>query len=242
MSSFFRFKQFAICHDKCAMKVNTDGVLLGAWVRVNAAHPQRILDVGTGSGLIAIMLAQRCPLAQIDGVELDESSCQQAAQNAASSPWSERLHMVCADFNFFSQQANARYDLIVSNPPYFSQSLRSPDVQRNAVRHNLSLEHIDLVMRSKNLLTSQGRLALVLPYVEGSVLVARAAATVGLYCCRKFNVSTKKGKPPKRLLLEFSTEKLPCDEQDFFIENEALNSYTEAYKTMTADFYLGFFR
>ncbi|MDR3296872.1 MAG: methyltransferase [Prevotellaceae bacterium] len=241
MSSFFRFKQFSICHDQCAMKVNTDGVLLGAWVRVDAAHSQRVLDVGTGSGLIAIMLAQRCPSAQIDAVELDESSCRQAVQNAASCPWSERLHMVCADFNIFAQQADMRYDLIVSNPPYFSQSLCSPDVQRNAVRHNLSLEHDDLVMRSKNLLTPQGRLALVLPYVEGSVLVAHAA-TFGLYCCRKLNVSTKKGRPPKRLLLELSAERQPCDEQDFFIENEALNSYTEAYKILTGDFYLNFFR
>jgi tRNA1Val (adenine37-N6)-methyltransferase len=237
---FFQFKQFTIRQDYCTMKVGTDGVLLGAWVNIGAEQaPQRLLDVGCGTGLVAIMLAQRAPLAQVDAVEIEELAYRQAMQNAVDSGWKSRLHFFHRDFNELAQYTDARYDLIVSNPPYFKRSLLSPDEKRNAARHANELTHEDLISGSIRLLAKQGRLAVVLPYVEGNVFIA-LAAKAGLYCIRKLNVSTKKGKPVKRLLLELSQEKKALDEQNLYIENNLLNSYTDEYKELTKDFYLRF--
>jgi tRNA1Val (adenine37-N6)-methyltransferase len=236
---FFQFKQFTIRQNYCSMKVGTDGVLLGAWVNVNAGAAQRLLDVGCGTGLITIMLAQRAPLAQIDAVEMEEMAYRQAMQNAIDSGWERRLRFFHSNFNELSQRLPTRYDLIVSNPPYFKHSLLSPNEKRNAARHANELTHENLIGGSIRLLAAKGRLAVVLPYVEGNVFIA-LAANAGLYCTRKLNVSTKKGKPVKRLLMELSQEKKPLDEQDLYIENDFLNSYTDEYKALTKDFYLRF--
>ncbi len=237
-NDYFKFKQFTIHQDACPMKVGTDGVLLGAWVNVDEA-PQRILDVGTGTGLIAIMLAQRVATAQIDGVEIDEDAAQQARQNAEASPWAPRLNTIHQNFNAFASKKTSRYDLIVSNPPYFKQSLTSPDSGRTTARHAEELLHEELIHGSARLLTPQGRLAVVMPYVEGNIFIA-LAAKAGLYCNRKLNVSTKKDRPTKRLLMEFSRNKEKLDEQTLYIENSALNSFTSEYQALTKDFYLRF--
>ncbi|MDR3367077.1 MAG: methyltransferase [Prevotellaceae bacterium] len=236
---FFQFKQFAIRQSCCSMKVGTDGVLLGAWVSVNAGQAQRMLDVGCGTGLIAIMLAQRAPLAQVDAVEVEEMAYRQALQNAIDSGWKSRLRFVHGDFNALAQCSTTRYDLIVSNPPYFKRSLLSPNEKRNAARHANELTHEDLIRGSACLLAERGRLAVVLPYVEGNVFIA-LAADAGLYCARKLNVATKKGKPVKRLLMEFAQEKGKLDEQNLFIEDSLPSSYTDDYKRLTKDFYLKF--
>jgi tRNA1Val (adenine37-N6)-methyltransferase len=220
--------------------VGTDSVLLGAWVNIDAGQtPQLLLDVGCGTGLIAIMLAQRAPLAQVDAVEIEELAYRQAIQNAIDSGWENRLRFFHRDFNELVQYSDARYDLIVANPPYFKRSLLSPNKKRNAARHANELTHEDLINGSKRLLANQGRLAVVLPYVEGNVFIA-LAANAGLYCIRKLNVSTKKGKPVKRLLLELSQEKKALDEQNLYIENNLPNSYTDEYRRLTKDFYLKF--
>jgi tRNA1Val (adenine37-N6)-methyltransferase len=236
---FFQFKQFAIRQSCCSMKVGTDGVLLGAWVGVNAGQAQRMLDVGCGTGLIAIMLAQRAPLAQVDAVEVEEMACRQALQNAIDSGWKSRLRFVHGDFNALAQCSTTRYDLIVSNPPYFKRSLLSPNEKRNAARHANELMHEDLIRGSASLLAERGRLAVVLPYVEGNVFIA-LAANAGLYCARKLNVATKRGKPVKRLLMEVAQEKGKLDEQNLFIEDSLPSSYTDDYKRLTKDFYLKF--
>jgi tRNA1Val (adenine37-N6)-methyltransferase len=236
---FFQFKQFTIRQNYCSMKVGTDGVLLGAWVNVNEGSAQRLLDVGCGTGLIAIMLAQRAPLAQVDAVEVEEMAYRQAMQNAIDSGWEKRLRFFHCDFNELVQLSPTRYDLIVSNPPYFKHSLLSPNEKRNAARHANELTHENLIAGSARLLAEQGRLAVVLPYVEGNVFIA-LAANAGLYCTRKLNVSTKKGKPVKRLLIELSQEKKTLDEQNLYIEDNYLNSYTDEYKKLTKDFYLKF--
>ena len=130
---FFRFKQFTVWHDRCAMKVGTDGVLLGAWVSLDQAR--NVLDIGTGSGLIALMIAQRC-LAQITGIDIDADAIGQASENASASPWGNRIRFYQADANSFQ---NGVYDTIVSNPPYFRERVHCPDGQRNAARHTESL-------------------------------------------------------------------------------------------------------
>ncbi len=237
-NDFFKFKQFTIRQNACSMKVGTDGVLLGAWVGTDE-QPQRILDVGTGTGLIAIMLAQRTAAAQVDAVELDQDAALQAKQNAESSPWAERISILHQNFNDFARLSTSRYDLIISNPPYFRQSLASPDSGRTIARHAEELQHEELIKGSIQLLNPQGKLAVVMPYVEGNIFIA-LAAKAGLYCNRKLNISTKKSKPVKRLLLEFSRSKEKLDEQNLFVENSTLNSFTSEYQALTKDFYLKF--
>ncbi len=237
-NDYFKFKQFTIRQNACSMKVGTDGVLLGAWVKVEE-NPPRILDVGTGTGLIALMLAQRSPQSQVDAVEVDEAAAAQAKQNAEGSPWASRVGIFRQDFNDFAKRAAQRYDLIVSNPPYFKQSLTSPDSGRTLARHAEELLHEDLLRGALRLLAPLGRLAVVMPYVEGNVFIA-LAANEGLYCNRKLNVSTKKDRPTKRLLLEFSRSRARLDEQSLHIESSALNSFTSEYQALTKDFYLKF--
>ena len=220
------------------MKVGTDGVLLGAWVTVEAAA-RRILDVGAGTGLIAIMLAQRSPLAQIDAVEVDEAAAAQARQNAECSPWASRLNIVHQNFNDFARTATSRYDLIVSNPPYFKKSLTSPNRRRTTARHTEDLLHEELISGSLRLLSERGKLAVIMPCAEGNIFIA-LAANAGLYCRRKLNVFTKKGCPAKRLLMEFSRSKQPLCEQNLYIETTAPSSFTAEYQTLTRDFYLKF--
>jgi len=237
-NDFFKFKKFTIRQNACPMKVGTDGVLLGAWVNVEKTA-QRILDVGTGTGIIAIMLAQRSPLAQIDAIEIDEVAAAQARQNTESSPWASRLNIVHQNFNDFARNTTLRYDLVVSNPPYFKQSLTSPDKGRTTARHTEELLHEELISGSLHLLAEYGKLAVVMPYVEGNVFIALAAGA-GLYCNRRLNVCTKKDRPVKRLLMEFSHSKEKLEEQTLYIENSVPNSFTAEYQAMTKDFYLKF--
>ena len=167
---YFQFKQFTVWHDKCAMKVGTDGVLLGAWCCVE--NITRILDVGCGTGLISLMLAQRCQ-AEIDAVDIDEAACIQARENADRSPFGDRLQIFHRPFaNFVNESAGIRqYDCIVSNPPYFIDSLKCPDKQRNQARHTDTLTLEELIEGSKQLLAPQGKLYLILPFDQREILL-----------------------------------------------------------------------
>jgi tRNA1Val (adenine37-N6)-methyltransferase len=232
-----RFKQFTILQEKTAMKVGTDGVLLGAWASVDNAA--RILDVGTGTGLIALMLAQRNSSAAIDAVEVEQNAYEQATENVQNSPWASRINVIHSDFGAFSQQAQQQYNLIVSNPPYFSSSLLPPDAQRTAARHTTELSHHELLENSLRLLTPHGTLSVILPYVEGNIFIA-LAANAGLRCCRKTNVATRKGSVTKRLLLEFSREQKKIQENTLYIRDAEKDSFTCQYKELTKEFYLKF--
>ncbi len=154
---FFQFKQFTIRHDKCAMKVGTDGVLLGAWAGTESCS--RILDVGTGTGLIALMLAQRSK-AVVDAIDIEADACLQAQENAESSLFAGRINVFHSDLVDFAQASTHLYDLIVSNPPYFVDSLKCPNLQRNTARHTDTLTLEDLLQYSRKLLAPQGRIAL----------------------------------------------------------------------------------
>lgn len=217
------------------MKVGTDGVLLGAWVNINNA--QSILDVGSGTGLIALMLAQRSN-ATIDAVEIDESSHLQAVDNVKKSTWSSRVRLINNSFQSFASEGIPAYDLIVSNPPYFVNSLKPPEMGRSFARHAEQLPHTELIEGVIKLVKPSGRFCGIFPYVEGNVFVA-SAAKKGLFCIRRLNVTSKPKGVVKRILVEFSFNRQPIDESTLSIYSND-GGYTDEYKELTKDFYLAF--
>lgn len=229
---YFRFKQFTVYHDLCAMKVGTDGVLLGAWTDCRQA--KTILDIGTGSGLIALMLAQRCPDAQVHAVDIDENACKQAKINFGNSPFSSRLVIEKAAFQYWN--TSLRFDLLVSNPPYFTGSLKSPDSGRSFARHNDSLLFADLIGKSVSLMNPGGKLAVILPFDEFEVFQSLALKN-GLFLCRKTQVLSLPQKPPKRILLEYSDRETDYLENSLLIE-KLPKVRSEEYVALTEDFYL----
>lgn len=234
-NSYFRFKQFTVHQEHSAMKVGTDGVLLGAWAHVGNA--QSVLDIGTGTGIIALMLAQRSN-AQIHAVEIDEGAARQAQENIDKSPWPQRISVSHTSFQDFAQRANTTYDLIVSNPPYFIKSLPSPQLERTVARHNELLPHNELLEGINMLLSPNGRFAGIFPYVEGNVFVAKAAK-YNLFCSKRLNVMGKEGGPIKRLLLEFTRSAGVVEEATLAIRNSQ-REFTDHYMELTKEFYLAF--
>ncbi|MDR3141693.1 MAG: methyltransferase [Tannerellaceae bacterium] len=233
-NDYFQFKQFNIQQDKCAMKVGTDGVLLGAWVSAGSCHT--ILDVGTGTGLIALMLAQRSP-AKIDAIDIDEAAAGQAAGNIASSAFANRIQVFHTSFEEYVTKARHTYDLIVSNPPYFANSLKSPDTQKNLARHTDTLSLSSLLSGSKPLLAPDGRIALVLPCQREKELMETALENK-LNVVRKTVVIPLPDASPKRLLLELSANlSAPCLSDTLVIE-ESRHQYAAGYIQLTKDFYL----
>ncbi|HSH53132.1 MAG TPA: tRNA1(Val) (adenine(37)-N6)-methyltransferase [Bacteroidales bacterium] len=235
-NDYFKFKQFTIYQNKCAMKVGTDGVLLGAWVAIKNAA--KVLDIGTGTGLIALMLAQRSN-AIIDAIEIDTNACMQAQENVNQSAWADRINIIHQSFQDFLKATETKYDLIVSNPPYFQNSLTAPCESKAKARHNTDLQLTDILNGALNCLSESGTLSLILPYIEGSLFIAKAAEQ-GLYCVRKTNILPKPGRKPKRLLLEFKKIKKPFTEQQLIVELNKRHQYSDDYKNLTKDFYLKF--
>ncbi len=245
-NSSFEFKKFIVYHDRCAMKVGTDGVLLGAWASLNrqacSASPEarRILDVGTGTGLIALQLAQRYESALVAAIEIDADAALQARENAARSPWAERITVSCCDFKTYSP--DVKFDLIVSNPPYFVDALKCPDFRRNTARHTDSLNYDLLFRHSASLLWERGELALVIP-TEAESIVMDAAWQHHFHPVRRCRVFTKPGKPCRRLLLGFRFEPAvsfleeACVEEVLCIRSSA-DEYTPEYVALTKEFYL----
>lgn len=234
--SHFRFKMFEIQQDRCAMKVGTDGVLLGAWIHPgNNIH--RILDIGTGTGLLALMLAQKTE-ALIDAIDIDESSVKQAKENFIGSPWSDRLKAIHCSLQDFSRKPSDKYDLIVSNPPYFSDSYKTSGNSRTLARHtDESLSFDELINGVINLLSPQGRFYLILPLKEGKAF-EKLAARKGLFTCQITNVLTRKGKPPKRLLMTFQFALTEKRVDELVIQND-VGDFSNEYRMLTSDFYMG---
>ncbi len=233
-NDYFRFKKFTIQQSKCAMKVGTDGVLLGAWVSVKNCH--NILDVGTGTGLIALMLAQRSN-AIVDGIDIDGDAVIQATENASSSPFKDRVNIYHLSFDDYSATTKQLYDLIVSNPPYFKQSLKSPDNKRTIARHTDNLSFTELIENGKSLLTSDGRIAFILPAKQEKELIDCLHANQ-MKMIRKTVVFPTPNAQPKRLLVEISKiMDLTCEEDELIIE-KSRHVYTDDYTDLTAGFYL----
>lgn len=230
---YFQFKQFTVRHDRCAMKVGTDGVLLGAWAPV--LNARRILDVGTGSGLISLQLAQRAANALITAIEIDTAAAAQAQENFRNSPWNSRLEAVCC--NFRDYHSGCTFDLIVSNPPYFVDALNCPDRQRNTARHTNDLNYELFFCRSANLLSEQGVVSVIIPSeVEG--LVIDTAWKYSFHLHHRVRVFTKPGKPCRRVLLSFGRQLLPTVEENLCIEDKTPGKFTPEYISLTKDFYL----
>lgn len=221
------------------MKVGTDGVLLGAWVDTQAA--QRVLDIGTGTGVIAIMLAQRTAAPEIIGVEIDAASCAQAAANMAAAPWAERLQAIHAPIQDYSRTERRPFDLIVSNPPFFSGGTFSNNQDRTSVRHTVKLPHGDLLHAVQRLLHAKGRFCIILPYIEG-LRFKELAESYMLYPTRVQEVRGREGKPVERILVQFEKERKALEKLPEIAIRSASDTdeWTAHYRQMTADFYLHF--
>lgn len=225
-NSYFRFKQFTIHQEHCAMKVGTDGTLLGAW----AKGGERILDIGTGTGLIALMMAQRFPHAHVVGIDVDGPACQQALENVASSPFHDQVQIHHLSLQNYT---DVLFDSIVCNPPFFVHSLLCPDDQRTTARHAESLTYSDLFQGVVRLLREDGLFSAVIP-VECRDSFDAEAILHGLFPVAECAVKTSLRKQPKRFLLSY--RKQPCSHY----ERDVLTIGSEAYEDMMKDFYLSY--
>ena len=230
----FQFKQFMVNQEHCAMKVGTDGTLLGAWANapVGAA---RILDIGTGTGLIALMMAQRFPEAQIVGIDIDPEAIVQARENVAASPFAARIMINRKDATKFEDKEG--FDAIVSNPPYFVDSLTCPAEQRTMARHAVTLNYKTLMHAANNLLKNDGIISIVIP-TENIEDINSVAALEGLFVSRICKIKTTPSKLPKRQLIEI--RKHPVSEIDYREEILEVNPghRSEWYHNLTKDFYI----
>lgn len=231
---YFKFKRFTVYHDLCAMKVGTDGVLLGTWT--NADRAANILDVGAGSGLIGLILAQRYPEAMIDSIDIDESACMQANENYKHSPFDKISPCQNISLQYFVEKSTAKYDLIVSNPPFFNKSLKSPNLQRNTARHTDVLLIENLIGLSAQLLNDNGRIAFIFPFADKDYLISLSEHN-HLYTTRIADVYTKPESNPKRVLIEFSKIKETQTLTDLTIET-ARHTYSPEFTELVKDFYL----
>jgi len=231
----FHFKQFTINQDRCAMKVGTDGVLLGAWVKVNGA--KKILDIGTGTGLIALMLAQKSQ-AIIDAIDIDKDAFEQAKKNAADSKWKNRIHVFHSSLQEFAETFQNKYDLIVSNPPFFESAFKAGTEARNIARHtDETLNFEDLICGVNKLLLPDGKFNVILPFKEGNCFIEKSKSG-NLFVQKLTRVKTKSDKQEKRLMIEFGFQKTNPVEDDIVIQEEDL-SFTEEYIELTNDYYPG---
>jgi tRNA1Val (adenine37-N6)-methyltransferase len=234
----FTFKHFRIDQDQCTMKVGTDGVLLGAWADV--ADAKMLLDIGTGTGLIAIMLAQRTQNTEgviVHAVEIDIAAANQAKENMEISPFSERLGSVNDSIQSFAKSVIHHYDLIVSNPPFFTGGTFSSNQDKTNVRHTVKLSHGDLLQATRSLLAKNGKFCVILPLLEGLRFID-IARTYGFYCTQKTEVYTLADKAVERLLLQFELHEKPTVYETLtMLNSQKRNDYTEAYKELTKDFY-----
>lgn len=235
MKELFSFKAFTIDQNRSAMKVGTDGVLLGAWTSL-ALNPETILDVGAGTGLIALMLAQRSEAGTIDAIEIDENAYEQCVENFEASPWGDRLFCYHAGLDEFVAEWEDSYDLIVSNPPFYSEDVSSGNTSRDLARQNQSLPFDELLEGVSKLLSKDGIFTTIIPFKEEEGILD-LASRMGMYPQK---ITRVKGNPAariKRSLLQFARTQTKIDTDALTIEL-ARHKYTEEYQTLTQDFYL----
>ena len=244
--STFRFKRFEVVNERSAMKVNTDGVLLGAAMTIRP-EDRCMLDIGTGTGTIALMAAQRVADhaereasrddIMIDAIDIDEPSATEAAMNFANSPWAECLHSHNMSLDAFAASDDQKYDLIFSNPPYFEDSRTAPDERKSTARHTSEgLSYRDIFEFAKERLTDSGRVSLVLPADQEAAL-CRYARMCGLHLFRILRVRTVPRKAPSRMIVEFSRQRCETVKEELLtIQNEG--QYTQEYLSLTHDFYM----
>lgn len=232
----FSFKQFSIQQDKTAMKVGTDGVLLGAWTLTNH-NPNSILDIGAGTGLIALMLAQRTSSQQIDALEIDEDAYEQATDNFENSPWRDRLFCYHAGLDEFIEEPEDEYDLIVCNPPFYSEDYKTDNEQRDLARFSDAMPFEELIEAADLLLSENGIFSVIIPYKEEVKFIA-LANEFELYPIKITRIKGTPASEIKRSLLAFSRNKQDNFLIDELIIETARHIYTEEYIALTKDFYL----
>ena len=237
MSTPFHFKQFSVQQDRCAAKIGTDGVLLGAWTALYD-HPQSILDIGTGTGIIALQLAQRSTATTIDAVELNPDAYEQAVSNFEHSPWNDRLFCYHADLLEFAAEIDETYDLIVSNPPFYEPHHKSDHSPRDLARFDDALPFTQLLQAVVDLLNPQGQFAVIIPYSRAAYFIS-LAAKVDLVPSRITQVRGMAHTPIKRSLIQFTfrENESDCINEELVIE-KSRHQYTEAYIQWVKDFYL----
>lgn len=231
----FRFKQFTIQQDRCALKVGTDGVLFGAWVNYHGA--QRILDIGTGTGVLALIAAQRAPQATVDAVEIDDAAAGQAAENAAASPWSDRVRVHRMDVRRMS--TSEPFDLIICNPPYYAGYSTAADERVGLAKHSDELLFEELIAAVGRLLAPNGRFAVIIPLNREKALLAEAER-VALFPVRRCVVKYVAHRPAKRVLLEFDRSGGDVKEEQLTIENTGPFDYTPEYRMLISDLMINF--
>lgn len=232
----FRFKQFSLTDAGCAMKIGTDGVLLGSIAATCSAD--NILDVGTGCGLIAMMIAQKSK-GKITAIDVDSEAVAVAGQNVKDSPWPEKIEVVHARFQDFAASNDQKFDMVVCNPPFFQNSLLSPVAGRNVARHAGSLPPDDLLNGVKNIITPNGSFLLVAP-AEQENFWLEAAEKEALFCHRLLRIFPKPDVKHKRIILGFSPFRRNLIFEELTIETGSRHQYTEEYKNLTRDYYLQF--
>lgn len=231
----FRFKQFGVNDSECAMKVGTDGVLIGAWA--NIVQSQKVLDVGSGSGLISLMIAQRSN-ATIIGIEIDEPAATQSKYNIDASPWANRITIINSNFIEWATNTNQRFDHIVSNPPFFNSGPTAPNTSRAIARHNNSLDYGNLIKFSKELLSENGRMSIISP-IERKEDIIFYSELEELHISRLTQVYSKIGGKATRFLWELSKNKRATEYSSISIR-DCNNNFSQEYIDLTNDFYLNF--
>jgi tRNA1Val (adenine37-N6)-methyltransferase len=235
-NDFFAFKQFVIKQSKCAMKVNTDGVLLGAWVVPNGS--KNILEIGTGTGVIALMLAQKSS-AKITAIDIDKESSEQAKLNVEESIFNN-VEVLHTSFQALTQNTQDKFDLIVTNPPYFIGSLKSNNETRTNARHTATLPFEDIITGVKKLLNEKGKFCLILPTNEAAIF-REMAQNKGLYLSKLLRVRTRSDRDTeKRHLMQFEFKETEFSESTLIIESDRNMNYSDEYKELTKDYYLNF--
>jgi tRNA1Val (adenine37-N6)-methyltransferase len=233
-NDYFQFRQFTVRQSRCAMKVGTDGTLLGAWASLPES-PCHVLDLGTGTGLIALMLAQRFPQASVTAIDIDGEAVLQAQENVLLSPFADRIEVMEADANLFSPQQS--FDAIVSNPPYFEQSLECPDQQRTLARHTASLTYTALVQTAFRLLNDQGTFSVVIPADSRSRMESETLLA-GFFLSRRCDVRTTPRKPIKRCLIEFSKQPISEYHTEETVIEKSPGVRSLWYRRLTDEFYI----
>jgi len=231
----FKFKQFTIHQDQCAMKIGTDGVLLGAWANIKH-NPNSILDIGSGTGIIALMLAQRSNAELIDAIEIDENTFEQCVENFENSPWSDRLFCFHASLEEFTDEVDDKFDVIISNPPFYTDDFKSENTKRDLARFSDAMPFEHLIKSVSKLLSEDGKFSVIIPYKE-EVSFINLASKFNLFLNRILHVRGNPNSETKRSLLEFSFSKTEIKTEELTIE-EGRHNYTNDYVNLTKDFYL----
>ena len=232
----FFFKKFGMFHHRSTMRIGTDAVLFAQWVEVSSAD--HALDIGTGSGIIPLILAQK-GVGAVDAVELDSDSYEEAALNFNISVYSDRLSVVQNDVRNYAENVSEKYDLIVSNPPYYASDVKPIKEKKVMARHVSTLSFRDLLLSAKKMMKDDGRLALVLPFYESRLFI-KEAETLGFNLQKEFLIAPIEGKEPNRVNMQFVMKEVESVESKLFTIRNKDYSYTEEYKEFLKDYYLDF--